>query len=222
MNIEAQMKLQSYMFRDGNTHPAVSVVKTFLNSSPKTSVDNLKTDNMFDGETKKSLANFQRNVGLSPTGIMDIKTWLAIGAEMNPVQINIVSMSDQTVRDLLQMGYRLKFPPIKKVNSNNPSGISGFVQKKSLSISGESVTGDFIFSVYVTVFAPFNWFGPLNLSRGDGNARRFGFDRFATYRLRAESKMTASPGNHTFPWSVTKAATATDSYLLVPSVPRGL
>lgn len=29
--------------------------------------------------------------------------------------------------------------------------------------------------------------------------------------------MLASPGNHSFPWSVTKAATATDSYLIAPS-----
>ncbi len=30
--------------------------------------------------------------------------------------------------------------------------------------------------------------------------------------------MVASPGNHSFPWSVTKASTATDSYLIVPSL----
>ena len=106
----APKNLQSYMFQDGNSHSAVGVVKTFLNSSPKTPVDNLKPDNSFDADAKKSLANFQKNKGLNPTGTMDFKTWLAIGAEMNPVQINLASREDRTVRDLLQMGYRSKLP----------------------------------------------------------------------------------------------------------------
>ena len=116
------------------------------------------------------------------------------------------------------MGYRSKFP-FKKVESEESSGagISGFVQKKALNFSNQPVTGDFSFTVYVVVFAPFDWFGPLNLSRGDGKSRRFGYSLAETYRLRAESKMTASPGNHKYPWSVTQSAAATDSYLIVPS-----
>ena len=207
------------MFQSGNNHSAVRVIKTFLNSSPKTATNNLKPDNSFDAATNSALAEFQKNKGLNPTGGMDVKTWLAIGAEMNPVQIHLAGMWDRTARDLLQMGYRLKFP-FKKRNSDNPSGITGFVQTKSL-LTNAAEPYKFTFSVFVVAFAPFDWFGPLNLSRGDGKDRRFGFKLSESYRLRAETTMTASLGSNTFPWSVTRASDATDSYLLVPSIPRG-
>lgn len=213
--------LKSYMFQNGHNHFAVKVIKTFLNSNQRTSITNLKPDNSFDANTEKALADFQKSKSLIPTGRMDIKTWLAIGAEMNLIQINLVSMSDQTVRDLLTLGYRSKFP-FRNVNPKNPSGISGFVKKKSLNL-GNNITGDFSFRVFVAVFAPFDWFGPLKASKGDGNSRRFGNDPFDSYRLQAESKMTASPGNHTYPWSVTQSSAPTTSYLLRPSsIPTGI
>lgn len=205
------------MFQTGNNHPAVRIVKTFLNSSPKTPTDNLKPDNTFDAATKAALADFQRSKGLNPSGILDFKTWLVIGAEMNPVQIELAAMWDRTARDLLRIGYRSKFPLRKK----NPSGIGGAVETNA-PVNNQSATADFTFRVFVTAFAPFDWFGPLNLSMGDGKDRRFAPNPFKSYRLQAESRMTASPGHHTFPWSITNAATATDSYLLVPSIPRGV
>ncbi len=150
---------------------------------------------------------------------MDVKTWLAIGAEMNPVQIHLAGMWDQTAQNLLLIGHRLKFPS-KKPNSDNPSGISGSVRTKSL-IANAAEPYKFTFSVYVAAFAPFDWFGPLNLSRGDGKDRQFGFKLSETYRLRAETTMTASPGDHTFTYSVTRASDATDSFLLTPSAVPG-
>ena len=153
---------------------------------------------------------------------MDLKTWFAIGAEMDPISINLASMSDQTVRDLLQIGYRSKFPfPKMSSQGTSGSGFSGFVQNQSSLSENKAIVEDFSFTVYVTAFAPFNRFGPMNASRGDGNDRRFGYNLLETYRLRAESKMIAAPGTHKYPWSVTQAATPTDSYLLVPRL-RGV
>jgi len=189
--------LPSYMFQNGINHSAVRIIKTFLNSSPQTRTNNLEPDNSFDEATKTALADFQRNKGLNANGTMDVKTWLAIGAEMNPVQIKLAGMWDRTAQNLLLMGHRLKFP-FKKTNSDNPSGISGSVETKS-SLGNTVPPNKFTFSVFVAAFAPFNWFGPLNLSKGDGNDRRFELNPRASYRLQAESKMTASPGDHSFP-----------------------
>ncbi len=209
-------EIQLYMFQDGSRHGAVKVLSSFLNSHSSVSVSNLKKDDSFDKNTESALKSFQKHKNLIPTGRMDLKTWLAIGAEMDPISINVVSINDQTLRDLLQMGYRSRFP-FKKFSARSQNGFSGNVTKTTTNFDTKSATGDFSFTVYVAAFAPFNRFGPLNLSRGDGNARRFGFDPLKTYRLRAESKMVASPGSHSYPWSVTKAAEATDSYLIVPS-----
>lgn len=210
------------MFQSGDTHSAVNIIKSFLNTSSRTAITNLKSDNKFDDETKKSLAEFQRNKGLNATGEMNLKTWLAIGAEMDPITIDLISMPDHTVRDLLQMGYRSKFP-FKKINSNNPSGIDGSVQTESAGFPVLPPDSNFSFRLFVAIFAPFDLFGPLNLSKGDTKNRRFGFDPFETYRLRATSTVYASPGKHTYEWSVTKASDATTSYLLVPSsIPTGV
>ena len=212
------IKLKSCMFRTGHNDSAVRIIKTFLNSNRRTSTVSLKPNNLFDAETAKALADFQKSKNLNPTGAMNVKTWLAIGAEMNPIQIKVVSAANQTVRDLLTLGYRSKFP-FNKVNPQNPTGITGFVHKKGPSPGNRSFSGDFSFRVFVTVFAPFDWFGPLNLSQGDGNNRRFGHNLRASYRLQAISKMIASPGNHKYPYSVTLAAPATTSFLFIPPTP---
>ncbi len=159
------------MFGEESRHPAVKIVKSFLNASSKTPVNNLKTNDSFDSAARESLANFQKSKDLSPTGLMDLKTWFAIGAEMNPIQIKEIWVADRTAGDLLLLGYRSKLPFFGK-NPNNPLGLNGKVQTKS-PIGVYSAENNFTFTVYVTAFAPFDWFGPLNASRGDGKVRRF-------------------------------------------------
>ncbi len=199
------------MFQSGNNHKAVNSVKAFLNSHNSVSINNLRFDNSFDKNTQNALASFQKFKNLSPTGRMNLKTWLAIGAEMDPISINVISMSDKTLRDLLQAGYRSRFP-FKKFSSNNANSSAIHTSSSSFFSSQYSFT----YTVYVSVFAPFDWFGPLGWSKGDGDKRPFGMDRKATYRLRAESTRIASPGHHTFPWSKTTASDATTSVLWMP------
>lgn len=110
MSTQSLATLQTYMFGDESRHPAVKIVKSFLNSSSKTPVSNLKTNDSFDYAARESLANFQKSKDLKPTGRMDLKTWFAVGAEMNPIQIKEIWMTDQVAGDLLLLGYRAKLP----------------------------------------------------------------------------------------------------------------
>lgn len=205
------------MFQTGSEHSAVGIVKKFLNSSPNVPTAGLRINNSFDEETKKALADFQKNKGLSPTGRMNLSTWFAIGAEMNPISIDIASVNDSTVRDLLQMGYGSKFP-FTKVNSNNLS--HPLIHTNSSSPFALVGGYNFTFRVFVNVFAPFDWFGPLNWSKGDGANRRFGIDPYASYRLQSFSTVIARPGDNIYDWqrkqSATKVANPTKSYLWKP------
>ncbi len=213
MDINQLNNLQSYMFREGSIHSAVKVVKTLINAYSK----NADKDNFFDSKLKKALTDFQQSKSLQPTGILNLKTWLAIGAEMDPITINIVSMSDPMLRDLLLSGYRSKFP-FKKFSSNNSFATP--IHISSTSSIFETKSYEFTFRLFVSVFAPFDWFGPLNLSRGDSASRRFTFDPKASYRLQSFSTITATPGTRTYQWTKNYAKTnvspATDSYLWMP------
>ena len=105
MNFNTLNLLRSYSFGVGGSHNVVRTIKTFLNSHPAVKVSDLKQDTLFDSKTQTALAQFQRLKGLKPTGVTDLKTWLAIGAEMNPISIQAASMGNQRLRDLLGLGY---------------------------------------------------------------------------------------------------------------------
>jgi hypothetical protein len=118
-------------------------------------------------------------------------------------------------------GYLLKRLPTKKASKDN-----SVIRTHS---AGESGEGDywynFTFRVFVTVFAPFDWFGPLSLSAGDKGNRGFGVDPQASYRLQCASTVTATPGDRTYDWrkqwkrAVTFVSPPTTSTLIVPLPP---
>lgn len=196
------------MLRDGSNHIAVRALKTFLNGSPKTQISNLPLNNLFDAQTGAALAEFQKNNGLIATGRMDFKTWRTIGAELHPMQIRNISTHDSMLRDLPQLDQK------SRRNVRHPNSNNAFVSNK-FSNSGRRVLGfpAFKFRLYVSTFAPFQWFGPLNLSEGDGVNRRFNADPRDTYRIRGESVVTAVDDGTKFPYSETVASTATTSKL---------
>lgn len=210
-------QLNLYMFQIGSKHNAVKVIKSFLNSHSAVSISDLGNDSQFDSKTEEALKSFQESKQLQPTGTMNLTTWLAIGAEMNPVSINVVAMGDSTLRDLLQTGCRSKFP-FKKISSNNSFDLPVRISPSNLNVSGSY---KFTFLLYVSIFAPFDWFGPLNLSRGDKASRRFTTDPKASYRLRSFSTVTATPiKNKLYSWvenyAKTEVSPPTKSYLWMP------
>jgi Putative peptidoglycan binding domain len=170
-------------------------------------VSNLTKDNSFDKNTESAVKSFQKHKNLIPNGRMDLKTWLAIGAEMDPISINVISIFDETLRDLLQMGYRSKFP-FKKHSASN-----SFIATSSSNFSGSQ--NSFAYRCILSVFAPFDWFGPLGWSKGDGVNRKFGYNPESSYRLQAVSNRISGAGGQ-LPWSLTAAADATTSVLWLP------
>lgn len=68
---------------------------------------------------------------------------------------------------------------------------------------------EFNFSVYVRAFAPFEWFGPGNVARGDN--RGFSTDVGASYRIQASSEVTAANDGRYFPMSITRPSPPTIS-----------
>jgi peptidoglycan hydrolase-like protein with peptidoglycan-binding domain len=202
------LEIQSYMFQNGSKHNAVKILSSFLNSHSGVPVFNLTEDNTFDKNTESAVKSFQKHKNLIPTGRMDLKTWLAVGADMDPISINVISIFDETLRDLLQTGYRSKFP-FKKYSASKAS---------ITTTSSSSFLGSYSFTyrVFVSVFAHFDWFGPLGWSKGDGKDRKFGYNPEDNYRLQSFSNRIASPGKHKFPWSVTRASNATTSVLWTP------
>lgn len=211
VNAQSLNALQIYMFENGSRHSAVRTIKNFLNRCPRVSIDNLKSDDVFDAETQKALIEFQQYKRLAPTGKMDLKTWIAVGSEMDPVSVNVVSMSDANVRALLQLGQRSKFPVRR-----NAASLSGAVVQSASLTSALSNNRSFTYRVFVSAFAPFDYFGPLGWSKGDGANRRFGLNPRASYRLQATSTITPSPTGDNEPWSVTKVSDSTTSYLWKP------
>ena len=223
MNPSALTKLKPYMFGVGNVDNSVKSLKTFLKFHPRIPANNLKINNLFDKETRKAVAYIQKHKGLKPTGRMDADTWTALGTEMNPIQIKSFFAGDATIQNLLGLGYLLKnpHPNIAPKNSLEDSVIRTHSEGQVTMTAGYNFT----FRVFVTVFAPFDWFGPLSLSMGGKGDRRFGDNPNASYRLQCFSTVTAAPGDGTYNWNVErkKAVTivsgATTSLLLVPLPP---
>ncbi len=187
-------ELPKYMFRRGINHNTVGTLKNFLNNRSGISISDLK-NNSFDEQTSTALATFQQSKNLLPTGAMDLKTWLAIGKEMDPITISLVSMSDPILRDLLSMGYRSRFP-FKKFSSNNSFKKPIKVTSAQMFAAGAGAEYSFTFRLFVSVFAPFEWFGPLNWAKGDGVNRKFSINPKDTYRLRSFSTIVARSGTY--------------------------
>lgn len=221
MNISTSSKLKPYMLGLGDASHSVSLLKTFLKNHPRIPTGNLQINSLFDKETQKAIVYVQKNKGLTPTGRMDPDTWMALGTESNPIQISGMFASDRTIQSLMGAGYFLMHPPLRKASKNK-----SVIRTHSAKQAGASdYWYNFTFLVYVTVFAPFDWFGPLSLSAGDKGDRGFGIDPDASYRLQCVSTVTAAPGKRTYDWTktrkraVTIVSPPTTSILTVPLPP---
>lgn len=212
MNSHSLIVLQSYMFQNGDRHPAVKTIKNFLNYCQNVPTGNLKADDSFDAETRDALKQFQSFKRLIPTGRMDLKTWTAVGAAMDAISITVLTRSDANARALLLLGQESKFPARKTSSFNNAAVYSSPLPPRSL-----AAASSFPYDVYVTAFAPFDYFGPFSASRGDKASRPFGIDPDASYRLRSVSTVTPSlGGGRSFPFTETRVSTPTTSYLWKP------
>lgn len=213
MNTNALNLLRSYMFRVGNKHNAIRNIKSFLNSHHRVPIFDLKNDLIFDAKMQTALAQFQKSKNLLTTGRMDLRTWSAVGESMHPAQINIVTAHDTTLRHLLTFGKKLNQPP-KTAASNN-----AFVGTKA-SVFGNRTVGfpKFPIKFFLSAFAPFDWFGPFNLAKGDGKDRRFSTNPKEGYRIRGESRITAVDDGTEYPYSETQASDATTSTLWIPFI----
>lgn len=208
------------MLKFGDNSPAVGLLKTFLDLHPRIPTAKLQLNNLFDKETRSAVAYVQKHKGLPPTGRMNFETWLALGTESNPIQIKSLFASDRTLQDLLGFGYLLKQPYISRIAQNNNSVITTRSANPAAMPAGD---WSFTYRLFVSVFAPFDWFGPFNLSAGDKSSRRFGTDPNASYRLQCFSTITAMAGDGTYDWtwqrrnpSVTQVFKPTTSLLMVP------
>lgn len=205
MNTKILTKLKPSLLGLGDATHNVVLLKTFLKLHPNIPTGNLKINNLYDKATQNAVAYVQKNKGLIPTGRMDPDTWMALGTESNPIQIRGLFASDQTIQTLMGAGYLLKHPRIRKAKKNKP-----IIQTSSTKQPGASdYWYNFTFRVFVTVFAPFDWFGPLSLSAGDGKERSFGTKPAASYRLQCFSTITAMPGDRTYKWNVERKRTVT-------------
>lgn len=90
------------MFTVGSKHPAVRIVKEFLNMYPRIRVFNLSLDDNFDLRTQSALAEYQ-NIKRLPVknGAMNAETWAALGADLHPARAQIVSFQYPLLRSLL-------------------------------------------------------------------------------------------------------------------------
>jgi RHS repeat-associated protein len=103
-------------------------------------------------------------------------------------------------------------PLLASANSANPQTFNRYTYVLNNPLALVDRTGafpEFTFSVYVRAFAPFAWFGPGNVARGDN--RGFSTDPAATYRIQAYSEVTAADDGRYFPMSFTQASEATTS-----------
>ncbi len=198
MNSETLAKLEPSLIGLSDNTPTVVLLKTFLKTHPNIPTANLQINNSYDKATQDAVAYVQRNKGLIPTGRMDPDTWMALGTESNPVQIKGLFASNRTVQSLMGAGYLLKHPTARKVKENN-----SVIQTSSTKQPGaDDYWYDSKFRLFVTVFAPFDWFGPLSLSAGDKGDRGFGTDPDASYRLQCSSTLIAAPGKRTYNWQI--------------------
>lgn len=100
-----QRQFQPLMFSVESKNPAVRIVKEFLNAHPHVRNFNLPLNYNFDTQTQAALAEYQRYRKLSSIdGSMNAETWKAIGSDMHPAQIEIVSTHAAAVRWLLISG----------------------------------------------------------------------------------------------------------------------
>ena len=89
------LKYSSYMFSVGSSHPAIRIIKQFLNEHPDVRQSNLQLTNNFDWQTANSLAEYQRSKSLHiKNGIVNYETYLAMGRDMGMQRIRTVSVSD--------------------------------------------------------------------------------------------------------------------------------
>ena len=220
MNSRAIEKLNSYMFGIGDVHQSINLLKRALRFDSRIPTDDIEINNLFDKNTQIAVALFQKGKELTLTGRMDFMTWLALGSELNPMQIKGLFASDVTLQNLLGLGYVFRHPYRNTVSNNFLN--NAVIHTNSSGLAAQPNGFNFTFRVFVTVFAPFDWFGPFNLSKGDGADRRFGIKQAASYRLQCSSTITAASGDKTYYWTelrkaaVTTVSNPTTSVLRVP------
>ncbi len=75
-----------YELRRGSSSEAVRLMQTYLNAISRDRYPNIPTvteDGVFGGNTENAVLAFQRNVGLNPTGVIDVTTWERIAELYN-------------------------------------------------------------------------------------------------------------------------------------------
>ncbi len=96
-----QRELQKYQLIANSRGQVVRVVKQLLHSNPRNSYRMDGTD-IFDIKLQSAIAEFQRAARLPNTsGTLDTQTWAALGANMLPAQISILSVHDSNIHSLL-------------------------------------------------------------------------------------------------------------------------
>lgn len=98
-------------------------------------------------------------------------------------------------------------PLLASANSNNPQSFNRYTYVLNNPLAYVDRTGafpEFTFSVYVRAFAPFRWFGPGRIARGDD--RGFSTDPNSSYRIQGYSEITATGDGSDYPMSFSRAS----------------
>ena len=70
----------------GDSSEAVRLMQTYLNAISRERYPNIPTvseDGSFGGNTENAVIEFQKSVGLNPTGVIDVTTWERISELYN-------------------------------------------------------------------------------------------------------------------------------------------
>lgn len=95
-------RFDSYMFAIGSRHPAIKVVKQFLNAHHRVSQFNLPLTDEFNSQTSAALAEYQQyKILRDRRGVMNGETYSAMGRDMGAVRIKMATIFDPTLAALL-------------------------------------------------------------------------------------------------------------------------
>lgn len=98
-------------------------------------------------------------------------------------------------------------PLLASASTINPQSFNRYIYVLNNPLTLIDRTGafpEFTFSLYVRAFAPYHWFGPLNIAMGDG--RGFSTNPNASYRVQAYTEVTATNDGRLFLTSRTEAS----------------
>ncbi|MGE3467243.1 MAG: RHS repeat-associated core domain-containing protein [Pyrinomonadaceae bacterium] len=86
-------------------------------------------------------------------------------------------------------------PLLASGKSADPQTFNRYVYVLNLPLVLIDPNGEFPITIHVRAFAPFNWFGPGGIARGDGSNRPFSTSARHTSRIRAETRYETTGKN---------------------------